>query len=70
MKSSRWTRIRFLAPLALMATLTLVPATARAQPPDPEPSPSGEGRPFDGYFLAGIFAFAALFAVAKTARRG
>jgi hypothetical protein len=55
-----------------MATLTLVPATARAQAPAAEPAASTteEGRPFDGYFLAGLFAFAALFAVAKTARRG
>jgi hypothetical protein len=61
-----------LAPLALTAALTLVPASAQAQAPAPEgeASTTGEGRVFDGYFVAGIFAFAALFAVAKTARRG
>jgi hypothetical protein len=68
MISTRWTRR--LAPLALALIVGLSPAPARAQEPPPEGT-TGEssGRPFDGYFLMGILAFAALFVVGKSARR-
>jgi hypothetical protein len=74
MKSHRWGRGRKfrLAPLALSGLLILFGSSSqvRAQEAPPDPSGGGEVRVFDGYFVAGLFAFAALFSVAKTARRG
>ncbi|MFO0906959.1 MAG: hypothetical protein U0794_01115 [Isosphaeraceae bacterium] len=63
--SSRW-----LAPIGLALVLLLASShSAMAQEPAPEGGGQSEGRPFDGYFAAGVLAGAALFAVGKSARR-
>jgi len=70
--SERWGRKFRLAPLVLSGLLILFGSSspARAQEPPADATGGGEVRVFDGYFVAGLFAFAALFSVAKTARRG
>jgi hypothetical protein len=67
-KSNRWGRR--LAPLAVSGLLILFGSSSQARAQDAPAEGSGEVRVFDGYFVAGLFAFAALFSVAKTARRG
>jgi hypothetical protein len=69
MTLTRWTRR--LAPLALSLALTAgyAPAPAHAQEPAPEAGSDSSGRPVDGYIITAILAFAALFVVAKSARR-
>jgi hypothetical protein len=54
----------------LILTLGLTASPALAQNPGEPPPGEGEsGRPLDGYLATGALAFAAMFAVAKTARR-
>jgi hypothetical protein len=67
---TRWFRRLCLAStLALTLGLTASPALAQ-NPGEPPPAGDSEsGRPLDGYLATGALAFAALFAVAKTARR-
>ena len=67
---TRWFRHLSLATtLTLTLGLTTTPALAQ-NPGEPPPAGEGEsGRPLDGYLATGALAFAAMFAVAKTARR-
>jgi hypothetical protein len=60
-------RVRSLL-LILGLTLTATPALAQ-NPGEPPAGEEGKGRPLDGYFATSVLAFAALFAVGKTARR-
>jgi hypothetical protein len=67
-------RTRWLGPLCLLAALALAPAVpARAQDaPPPMDTPQeggGNGQPWYGYAVFGLFACIAIFAVSKSARR-
>jgi hypothetical protein len=54
--------------LTLSAGLTATPARAQNDQP-PATGEEEKGRPLDGYLLTGCFVGAAMFIVAKTARR-
>jgi hypothetical protein len=71
MKRTKRGRRRRLATLFFLAAVAFSPVPARAQAPAPEETGTEDksGRPVDGYILTSIFAFGALFAVAKSARR-
>ncbi len=67
MKSNAITRR--LTTFTLFSSLVLGSGSAFGQDAPPPPGGETEGRVFDGYFLTGCLAFAALFVVGKSSRR-
>jgi len=60
---------RFGAGLLALSLAASACPPARAQEEPAEADGESKGRPLDGYFGAGILAFAALYLIGKSARR-